>query len=410
MGGCWVHWNQPHTYGQITRYGMRNEIKATFDTSGGVNVSDAHYHLGGDERPIRMSHEEEDSIYKKPAELYFDVDGEMGRKILPFPQDPFYNPEIRKYDGLTAFGRLDQIRDQLTPLEAAALEAYLLLMSGGTAESTGFFDVLRWWALCDYRSDAVNEYGVAYKLRCGTTGLARRIFEDGRSSGNLTVDFMAPVKSIKDSKEAVVVTTMAGVTYTSTKVISTIPLNVLKDITFTPPLSPTKAAAVQAGHIGLGSKIHFEVRGQAFRSWSGYAYPGRGLLYAYGDDTTPADNTHIVSFGAASVPLQGEDDIEKTKMALLDMRDDIEIDRIMFHDWVRDPYARGAWCMFPKDFASKYTAALQEEHGNVWFANSDWADGWRGFIDGAIEQGIAVAQRVADALATTERTEPPLAK
>ena len=42
--------------------------------------------------------------------------------------------------------------------------------------------------------------------------------------------------------------------------------------------------------------------------------------------------------------------------------------------------------------------ALQESHGNVWFASADWADGWRGFIDGAIEQGVVVGQRVADSL------------
>jgi len=30
---------------------------------------------------------------------------------------------------------------------------------------------------------------------------------------------------------------------------------------------------------------------------------------------------------------------------------------------------------------------LRSRHGNVFFANSDWAVGWRSFIDGAIEEG-----------------------
>jgi monoamine oxidase len=47
-----------------------------------------------------------------------------------------------------------------------------------------------------------------------------------------------------------------------------------------------------------------------------------------------------------------------------------------------------------KDFTSKYLSALQERHGNVWFASADWADGWRGFIDGAVEQGSVVGQMV----------------
>ena len=41
----------------------------------------------------------------------------------------------------------------------------------------------------------------------------------------------------------------------------------------------------------------------------------------------------------------------------------------------------------------KYLDGLRERHGNVLFANSDWAEGgWRGFIDGAIQAGTEAAQ------------------
>ena len=54
--------------------------------------------------------------------------------------------------------------------------------------------------------------------------------------------------------------------------------------------------------------------------------------------------------------------------------------------------------MFRPDFSFKYLAALQQRHGNVLFASSVWADGWRGFIDGAIEQGMRYALVVRDEL------------
>lgn len=41
---------------------------------------------------------------------------------------------------------------------------------------------------------------------------------------------------------------------------------------------------------------------------------------------------------------------------------------------------------------TKYQEELQNRHGNVFFASADWADGWRAFIDGAIEQGRRKAQ------------------
>lgn len=152
----------------------------------------------------------------------------------------------------------------------------------------------------------------------------------------------------------------------------------------------------------MAAKIHYEVRGSELKSWSGMAWPGQGLLYAYGDGVTPAGNTHLTAFGASMPVFHAEDDIEKTKEAMMTIRD-VDIKRIVFHDWVKDPFARGAWCMFDKGFATKYLTELQESHGNVEFASADWADGWRGFIDGAIEQGSRSALRIARNLREVSR-------
>jgi monoamine oxidase len=60
--------------------------------------------------------------------------------------------------------------------------------------------------------------------------------------------------------------------------------------------------------------------------------------------------------------------------------------------------------MFPPGFAQKYEAELKKPAGNIYFASSDWADGWRGWIDGAIEQGALAAQQVAVALQNEDAT------
>lgn len=41
---------------------------------------------------------------------------------------------------------------------------------------------------------------------------------------------------------------------------------------------------------------------------------------------------------------------------------------------------------------------LRRRQGNILFANSDWAVGWRSFIDGAIEEGARAAKGVLDDL------------
>lgn len=62
------------------------------------------------------------------------------------------------------------------------------------------------------------------------------------------------------------------------------------------------------------------------------------------------------------------------------------------------PYAKGAWFCAAPVMATRSLEALQIPHGRVFMANSDWAQGWRGFIDGAIEQGARAASTIKFAL------------
>jgi hypothetical protein len=385
---------------QVTRYGLQDELKVTFDLGGieesNLNLEDVPQGNG----ETQVSNDEQDSMYEKLGSLYFNIDEEMGSKMMPYPALPFFNPQILDFDKITAFERVEQIRDQLTDLEVSALKSYLLLLSGGTAENTGFLDLFHWWILCNNQSMHLAGQPDAYKLKHGTTAFAKRVLDDGLRSGKLEVLLDFPVGKITDHEGKVTVSSRADeTTFTAARVISTIPLNVLKTVEFSPPLPAAKAKAIETGHIGLHSKVHFEAAGTGLRSWSGYSYPGRGILFAYGDETVANDHTHVVAFGATTDILDGEKtNPEKVQKALLHLRNDINIEKIIFHDWVKDPYSRGSWCMFPKGFATQHLGALQEKHGNVWFASADWADGWRGFVDGAIEQGTRVAQSVADSL------------
>lgn len=45
---------------------------------------------------------------------------------------------------------------------------------------------------------------------------------------------------------------------------------------------------------------------------------------------------------------------------------------------------------------------MRARQGHVFFANSDWAIGWRSFIDGAIEEGTRAALAVRNDLGRGE--------
>jgi hypothetical protein len=311
----------------------------------------------------------------------------------------FNSEAAKKWDGYSVEDRLNEVKDQLSGDEIDTIKALVLLCSGGTMQNTGFFDLFRWWGLCGYRWEGINEFCLMYKLKCGQTGLARTVFEDALTSDNLSCIFSDPVTSVEDVDGVVTVTTTGGTQIKAKKVISTVPLNVLNTVKFSPPLSSLKAEAADKGHIDMTRKLHAEVAGEEFKSWSACSYPGKGLIAAYGDGTTPAGNTHLVAFGCDEVRIDLQN-ITEHKGAFLHYKPDLDIKRLVFHDWVNDPFAKGAWCMFSPGFATKYQAALQEAQGNIHFASADWADGWRGFVDGALEQGMRVAQNVAGELIT----------
>lgn len=65
----------------------------------------------------------------------------------------------------------------------------------------------------------------------------------------------------------------------------------------------------------------------------------------------------------------------------------------------KDQYAKGTWAFLAVDTAVRYLDDLRAKQGNVFFASSDTALGWRSFIDGAIEDGTRAAKDIKDELA-----------
>ncbi|KAF7595593.1 hypothetical protein BBP40_005629 [Aspergillus hancockii] len=395
MGGTWVHWGQPHVWREISRYQMRGELEPSFDFSYGVN----HFQLRTSQGSSTLTHDEEDALLAAALNKFVNVDGEMGRKVIPFPHDAFHVPAARQYDDMSALDRLNELARTLTPDERIALESFILLCSCGTLQTTSFFEFIHWWALCGYSYRGCMESLISYKLRGGQSSFAFRFFKESLSTGNLSYTFNSPVQSIDDRGDKVVIQTRNGRHFTGSRLISTIPLNVLTSVAFSPPLDRQRTAAATIGHVNQCVKIHAEILSRDMRSWTGISYPFNKLTYAIGDGTTPAGNTHIVCFGGKHNHIQPEQDINETKKAVQDMSPgNMDIKRLVFHNWCTDEFSKGAWFFSPPQLLSNSLAALRSRQGNVLFANSDWAVGWRSFIDGAIEEGTRAAITVTEEL------------
>ena len=114
--------------------------------------------------------------------------------------------------------------------------------------------------------------------------------------------FSTTVTSIAESeanskKGSTTVTTQGGDSFVARRVVCSVPLNVLKTIHFSSPLSPKRQEAINIGHVNFISKIHAVVEAFELTSWSGMQTPVH-LLFGYGDGVTPRGDAHLVGFGA----------------------------------------------------------------------------------------------------------------
>ncbi|CZT41206.1 probable monoamine oxidase N [Rhynchosporium secalis] len=388
MGGTWVNWGQSHVWREISRYDMRKELEISQDYSHGVN----EFSLMVSGKTSSWTHDEEDAVMESAIKKFVNVDRQYGRLVMPFPHDEGHNPAVLPYDRLSAADRLSQIEDTLSAQEHACLKGFILLCSGSTLDTMSFYEFLHWWALCGYTYSGCIEYLIKYKFRGGQSSFAINFWNEATSTNNLSYSFDCPIATVEDDGRIVVATSEDGRQFRAAKMICTIPLNVLHTIQFSPPLSAEKQQALNIGHLNQCVKVHAEVTNKDLRSWSAIDASSK-LLYALGDGTTPAGNTHIVAFGANETHLDPENDIVATTQILKDLVD-MDIKRLVFHNWSEDKYAKGAWFFPGKEFITVYSEALRARHGNVFFASSDWAVGWRSFIDGAIEEGARGAMDV----------------
>ncbi|KAJ5461737.1 uncharacterized protein N7458_003289 [Penicillium daleae] len=392
MGGTWVHWNQPHLYHELHRYGLHRYLK----TSAGT-IAPERYYFKEAQAPVQeIAPEESVASLERVAEKFFSIDGMDSRALMPFPHEPFREPAVwRRYDHLTVKQRLDAL-DGISQFERDLFESNVATFGSAPGSELGFTEALRWFALGGHSMAGVFERAGIYKLgNGGMTAFARVILQD--FEGDLL--FNTVVEKVEQGRRSVFLQLKNGRLIDAKAVVSTIPLNCLGDVEFNPPLRALKVDAIASGHINKGAKIHFKLA-RTEPGW--FATCGASgtspYVFAFSDhnghEPSGPRGTWCIGFG-----YNGHLEDKKNSKDIIaafqeNIRPNADIQAYLTHDWVNDPFAKGTWsCWGPNQF-SRYVQELQKAEGRVFFASADWADGWRGFVDGAIESGQKAANEV----------------
>jgi monoamine oxidase len=225
-----------------------------------------------------------------------------------------------------------------------------------------------------------------YKIKQGTSALAQAILSDCQ---NATLLLSTPILSIdRTSENSVLIRTQTGQLLTGRTTIVTVPLNVLQNIEFIPPLELKKKEAATTGQCRGGTKFWIKLE-KPVGDWFGFAPYPNPITMAYTDDD---EGSVIVGFGPDELlDIQNLDAVEKELRKLLP---NIKVKYLLGHDWRKDPFVMGTWSWYKPGQVSSSLAALQKSEPPVFFASGDTANGWRGFIDGALESGLTSARNV----------------
>jgi monoamine oxidase len=378
LGGAWVHWHQPHVWSEITRAGLAVEVSPDADV--------AAWFVGRERRSGTTA--ERDAI----AERAWDGFVEGVEEALPQPHDPLFAGDLlARFDRLTIAQRLEEL--ELTEEEHDVLTAELESVAHGRLDDAGAVSILRWHALSGGSLALTQFAGGRVTLRGGTGSLLSAI----AGHASFETRLATAVAAVRQHGGRVEVHTRGGEAFAADAAVVAVPLNALGAIEFDPPLSEVKRTAIDLGQASRGIKLFIRARGEpvaqnAIKPGHPFGYLDTEILYSDGTQL-------LIGFGADAEACDA-DNLPAVQRGLDEILPGYEAVDATAHDWLADEFSRGTWAIHRPGWYTAYHREMQMPEGRVFLAGSDLANGWSGFIDGAIESGLRAG---AAALRATRR-------
>lgn len=384
LGGTWVHWIQPFVWAEMGRYGITPVTGPEFTT--GYRRVNGQISKGSAEEILDLIDEPNTRLLSR------------SREIFPLPWQPMQHPSVAEIDHITLADAIEDL--QLDPPVKELMRSFWSLNFNGRLDEAAYTQALRWAAISNGDWKLMFEACATYKLEGGT----KRLIEAIRADADVDLRLNCPVTGIEQAGDTVTVTLADGHELTGSAVVVTLPLGALHTIDFQPALSAPKLKASQRGQAGRGAKLWVKVKGrqERFVAFASDDAPLNFVQAEYFDD----DATILVCFGpdASKVPT---DDVAAAQAMLDNLVPGLEVLDATGHNWVEDQYAGETWPMHYAGHLTECFEGLQQPDGRVYLAGADYATGWGGFIDGAIESGLTAARHVHDLLSHDQEAPRP---
>ncbi|GGY62401.1 putative flavin-containing monoamine oxidase AofH [Streptomyces xanthochromogenes] len=372
MGGTWVESTQPHVAAELKRYGIalvadQDPERTFFPTPSG---------------PAQFSPTEGFGLLGNSYERIF----EGSKQYFERPFEPLYRADLLKdLDKLSLRDRLNQMK--LTAAQELMVNGQTSVYSGGSSASGALTMLAQWWALSGWNNDGWNET-TKYRMTTGTVGLLNAMLNETKP----TVRLNSPVSQVAQTKTGYHVTTRAGASFDAPALVIAVPVNVWQTIKFSPALPAAQTAATSQG-IGVktGTKLWIHASSPQGRFYAQGAENGSPISMLLPDKPTPQGNLYIAF---STNPTFNPDDKVQVANAVKQLGADMQIFDIKAQRWGSDEFSRGGWAFRKPGQLTGLYPDVQAPKGRLAFASGDIANGWSGYIDGAIESGARAAKDV----------------
>ena len=274
-------------------------------------------------------------------------------------------------------------RVELAPAVRDYLSAWPGFYFGCDTTELSALHALSWVA--GFGNSAWNWYAaITDKFADGTQSLVDALAGD--ISGEIRTS--APVARVERSEGGVGVTTRTGETSTAEAVVLAAPLNTWHDIQFVPELSAAKREAATEGHTGHSVKVWAltdEIPPHLFAVGA-----GGGLHWIQAEYELSAGPL-LVGFGSSpeKLDLTSKEDVQEE---IRRFAPEARVFAVDGHDWNADEFSQGTWMAFRPGQVARLHSALGQAEDRIFFAGSDVALGWAGWMDGAAETGARAAR------------------
>ena len=200
----------------------------------------------------------------------------------------------------------------------------------------------------------------------------------------------AVVMRIAHGPDGVTAETADGRSWHAKAAVLATGINPLGAIALNPPLRPAQTAALTTGHIGASVKIWASAMGVPVGVLA--TGGGDGIEWMLSERLAKNGATLLVGFGlAGNFDPQRPGAVDAAVSRFFPEAKPVGFD---WHDWVRDPFARGTWVAPVLGAEQALAPATWRMTGPLAFASSDISPKDAGYLDAAIISGLRAAEEL----------------